>query len=107
MQINIYPAPPPIPDSLGRIIFWTKLAVDNGYASIINVSISNQTKTFFNYYSVSPSSCLETILYSFPEGIFDLAPGNYSWKANYYDYKDSGTVSIVRGICDLKEIIFK
>jgi len=105
---EVLPPPPPISDSLGRIIFWTKLAVnDDRLASIINVSIGTQTKIITWYYSGTPTSCLDGRIVFHNEGIFDLAPGIYSWKANYYNYKDSGTVSIVRGVCDLREIIFK
>ncbi len=109
VQINVYTALPDIPDNLGRIIFWTKLAVnDDRLESIVNVSIGTQAIIIKWYYedTYNPISCSDPLIVYKNEGIFDLVPGIYVWKADYYNYTASGTVSIARGICNLKEIIF-
>ena len=97
----------PIPDALGSVHFWTKLAVHDDYlASIINITIGNQNKIITNYWGGQASSCSDPVLIWHNEGRFYLAPGTYSWTATYYAYTVSGTITINRGVCVLQEIVF-
>lgn len=97
---------PQIPDSLGRVTFWTNLSVgDDRLSSIIDITIGNQKKTI-THYGGAPSSCTDRGVPYLDDGLFDLTPGVYIWNATYYQYSVSGTITINRGICVLQEIIF-
>jgi len=103
--IGYWLPPPPIPDSLGRVQFWTKVEAGDypNYNAILTVSVNNETRNLTWAYGAEPD-CLHLV--DSNEGRFDLIPGIYTWKAKYLTDSISGTIIINRSTCVLQEIKF-
>jgi hypothetical protein len=104
------PPPPfhtPIPDSVGRVKFWTNFSEPWWNYDAVGVVIkSTPTGIISGYGSAEYNPYLLSNCLQAHGSRFDLPPGEYTWEASWEQYFTSGKITITARTCVLQEIFF-